>query len=80
MVRSQLLAFVAYPFADPIFNDIELTPPCRHDIDGSGQVDVNDVLLLLGNWGQAGIGDTNDDGVVDTQDILDMLKYYGQSC
>tara|TARA_B100001059_G_scaffold232186_1_gene269534 strand:+ start:8327 stop:11086 length:2760 start_codon:yes stop_codon:yes gene_type:complete len=78
--RSQLLAFVAYPFADPIFNDIEPTPPCRHDIDESGQVDVMDVLLLLGNWGQPGIGDTNDDGIVDTQDILDMLKYYGQIC
>ena len=80
MERSQLLAFVAYPFADPIFNDIEPSPPCRHDIDENGQVDVMDVLLLLGNWGQAGIGDTNGDGTVDAQDILSMLKYYGQIC
>lgn len=79
--RAQLLAFVAYPFADPIFNnDIESSPPCRHDLDGSGQVGVNDVLLLLGNWGRAGIGDVNDDGIVDTLDMLGMLKYYGQSC
>ena len=46
------------------------------DLDGSGAVDVNDLLILLGNWGTDGVGaglaDPND--IVDVADLLVLLS------
>jgi hypothetical protein len=47
------------------------------DIDGDGDVDTADFLLLLGAWGPCPPGlcaaDVNDDGNVDTIDMLELL-------
>ena len=44
------------------------------DIDGSGSVAVNDLLILLGDWGSASSpADLNCDGVVDVADLLALL-------
>ncbi|MCP4838442.1 MAG: hypothetical protein GY894_03640 [Planctomycetes bacterium] len=41
----------------------------------SGEVDINDVLVVLGNYlcGDPCVGDTNDDGIVDINDVLQVL-------
>jgi CxxC motif-containing protein (DUF1111 family) len=70
--RSALLAFVAYPFADP-----SLAPPvttsCPEDLDGDGRVDGSDLVLLLGQWGGSGPADLDADGVVDGEDLTRLL-------
>lgn len=54
------------------------TPPCPSDIDGNGAVDVNDLLAVLGAWGdKGGDADVNDDGVVDVADLLQVLADWG---
>jgi hypothetical protein len=52
-------------------------PDCPEDLNGDGVVDVEDLLILLGNFGGSGDGDINDDGVVDVQDLLALLGAWG---
>ncbi|MHC4947441.1 MAG: M12 family metallo-peptidase [Planctomycetota bacterium] len=63
--------------------------PCPQDPDdlclcpqdcaagGDGQVDVTDLLEVLGTWGTSGPCDTNTDGTVDVTDLLDVLGAWG---
>jgi hypothetical protein len=53
---------------------------CVGDTDGSGTVDVVDVLDLLASWGNCSgdcSGDINGDGLVDVVDLLAMLGAWG---
>ncbi len=55
---------------------------CLADLDQDGMVDVQDLLMLLGNWGlcpPTGIwpGDLNFDGTVDVVDLLELLGAWG---
>jgi hypothetical protein len=49
---------------------------CPGDFDGSGVVDVSDLLQLLGAWGPCGgcIEDLDGSGSVDVSDLLGLLK------
>jgi hypothetical protein len=52
--------------------------PCPADFDGSGAVNVTDLLQLLGAWGQSGgPEDLNGDGVVNVLDLLVLLDQWG---
>ena len=52
--------------------------PCPGDMDGSGAVDVNDVLQVLGAYGSNDpAGDVNGDGIVDVNDILGVVAAFG---
>jgi hypothetical protein len=52
--------------------------PCEGDVTGDDQVGVDDLLLIVANFGQATPdGDANGDGVVDTTDILLALAQWG---
>jgi hypothetical protein len=57
--------------------------PCYEDVDGSGAVDVTDLLTLIGNWGncpdctQEIPGDVNYDDVVDVTDLLAIVGAWG---
>ena len=54
------------------------TTPCPGDADGSGDVDTNDLLMVIADWGMdGGPADVNDDGSVDTEDILLILSGWG---
>ena len=35
---------------------------CEHDVDGSGAIDVGDLLAVIGGWGSSS-PDLNDDGL-----------------
>ena len=55
-------------------------PLCLSDIDGSGSVDVTDLLLILAQWGPCApkrIADINGDGFVDVLDLLLLLGNVG---
>jgi hypothetical protein len=57
-----------------------VTAPCRRsDIDISGQVDVGDLLDVLGDWGACPgcAADLNDDNVIDVTDLLQVLAEWG---
>ena len=49
------------------------TPAC--DVTGDGQVNTNDILAVLADWGPCNgcDADTNDDGIVNVNDILAVL-------
>ena len=54
------------------------TPPC--DVNGDGQVNTNDILAVLAEWGVCNgcDSDTNDDGVVNVNDILAVLDCWSE--
>jgi hypothetical protein len=47
------------------------------DLDGDGNVDVADLLLLLASFGTSSAGDCNGDGVTDVADLLILLSNFG---
>ncbi len=53
--------------------------PCPADLDGSGVVDVPDLIALLVAWGTdpAGPPDFDGDGVVAVPDLLTLLAAWG---
>ncbi len=60
-------------------------PSCAGDADLDGDVDLNDLALLLASYGTAsgatwGQGDFDQDGDVDLSDLSLMLANYGGAC
>jgi aminopeptidase N len=54
--------------------------PCPADLTADGTVDVFDLLMLLGAWGECAPGcaaDLNADGTVDVFDLLSLLGQWG---
>ena len=52
--------------------------PCPADIDDDGDVDVDDILLVIGAFGTTGpVGDINEDGTVDVNDVLAVVGGFG---
>lgn len=52
---------------------------CEGDVTGSGEVNVDDLLEVLNNWGDC-LGcdaDINDDGTVNVDDLLILLNNWG---
>lgn len=64
--------------------DDPCTGGCPGDLDRDGTVDVDDLNLVLSNWGtqvgQCGPGDANGDGVVNVDDLNLVLSNWGESC
>ena len=52
------------------------SPSCDGDLNNSGSVDVDDVLLVISGWGTAD-GDADGDGVTGVEDLLLLLEHYG---
>ncbi len=50
---------------------------CPADLTQDAMVDVNDLLLVIGQFGQAGSGDLNGSGMVDADDLLIVLAAWG---
>ncbi len=56
---------------------------CSEDIDGSGSIDVNDLLALLAAYGQSCSGcseDVDGSGQVSVDDLLMVLAVFGSDC
>ena len=60
-----------------------LTAAIPGDANGDGKVDVNDLTIVLSNFGDSGMtwsqGDFNGDGKVDINDLTIVLTDFGQS-
>jgi hypothetical protein len=57
--------------------------PCPEDVDEDGDIDIQDLAYLLGNFGMSGGGLTGDidaDQDVDLQDLAFLLAVFGGSC
>jgi len=70
------------PGAVPMLNHVAAVPSCPSDcigdVNGSGSVDVADLLYLVGVWGlNDPQGDVNDDGIVNINDLLDVMADWG---
>ncbi len=50
---------------------------CDGDCDGNGEVDVNDILEMLGQFGMSGDCDTNGDNIIDVNDLLAQIGNWG---
>lgn len=62
------------------FITIDIVPtPCYADVDGSGTVDVVDLLEIIGNWGYCleCPEDPNNDDVIDVTDLLIVVGAWG---
>ena len=60
---------------------VDVEPDCPGDIDGSGNVGVDDLLLVINQWGSCSscIADINGDGQVGVDDLLFIISDWG-SC
>jgi len=73
--------------ADPCDSDLGF---CPADIDANGAVNVDDLLIVMGNWGQAGDGtfrpqgdiypEPSGDCMVNVDDLLAMMGAFGAEC
>lgn len=79
-----------YSFANDgmLWDDLSLQPagePCPNDLDGDGDVDLQDLATLLAHFGMTSgaafeDGDTDEDGDVDLQDLANVLGTFGTTC
>lgn len=90
-VSSSVNNFVAEPNDDVAWRNLDPselggpgdadTADCRLDIDGDGQIGLNDLVTVLSGWGQPGIGDVfpapGGDGTTDILDLLAILAAWG---
>jgi len=58
---------------------------CPQDLDFDNDIDTEDLLILLANWGYCPEGeicwsDIDMNGEVNTADLLDLLGHWGQDC
>ena len=77
------VAILPDPCNDPL-------PNCASDIDGSGAVTVDDLLAVIGAWGQCGDGTfrpagdvaplPNGDCCIDVNDVLQLISDFGLEC
>ncbi|MFN0137654.1 MAG: hypothetical protein ACKVS9_16235 [Phycisphaerae bacterium] len=58
--------------------------PCIGDLDGSGDVGLSDLAILLANFGNGGaspdVGDLNGDAQVNLTDLATLLARFGLTC
>ena len=83
-----------YFIIDDDFNDPCLLPladaPCNADLDDSGEVNVTDLLTVIGDFGAVGDGDfrpmgdcaplPSGDCAVTVEDILSVIAAFGSTC
>ena len=53
---------------------------CPADVNGDNLINVDDVLVTLGNYGGSGDGDATGDGQINVDDLLLILGEFGSDC
>jgi len=54
------------------------TLQCPADMDGDGSVDVDDIGIIISEWGGSGRADLNGDSIVDVNDLIRLLGLWGE--
>ncbi len=59
-----------------------ITEPCPGNADGNGLVDIDDLLIVIGNFECEGAcdGDIDGNNLVDIDDLLIVISHFGESC
>ena len=61
-----------------------ITVPCPEDLNSDGSITVQDVLIVLANFGclapEPCIGDIDSSNYVGVSDVLEMLSAFGSNC
>lgn len=68
---------------DIVLDNVGCTPVdtgCAEDLDGSGTVDISDLLALLASFEADAGGDITGDGNTDISDLLQLLAVFDQPC
>ncbi len=64
--------------AQTIVNELDVKSICLGDIDEDGEVRVDNLLILIGDWDTtASRSDLNGDGIVAIQDLLILIGAWG---
>ena len=75
---SGALAYVADRESGLQVIDVSSCEPCPADLDGTGAVDIGDLLAILAAWGnKGGPEDLDESGFVDIGDLLIVLTEWG---
>ena len=53
---------------------------CAGDLDGSGQINLEDLAILLASFGENNGGDVNNDGQTTLNDLAIVLSNFGGTC
>ena len=60
------------------FLRFDVTPACLGDANGNGVVDIDDLVLVITNWNNAGgPGDVNNDNIVNIDDLVEVIVHWG---
>jgi hypothetical protein len=80
------MAVDTMPIPETTFADMpsmSLKPEIAGDANLDGTVDINDLTIVLANYGQTGMtwtqGEFTGDGTVDINDLTIVLAHYGQT-
>lgn len=77
---EDLVELLLGTLSDADDNGIPDSCQCPGDVTGDLQIDVNDLLLVIGAWGQCDPpcpADTDMDGMVDVNDLLQVILDWG---
>jgi len=58
----------------------QASEPCPADADGNGVINIEDLLVVLGNYNGSGEGDVDGNGIVNIEDMLMVLGFWGGTC
>jgi hypothetical protein len=82
MRRNHWIAIAALALAGTTFNAAPAGPPppfCPGDLDGSGSVNIDDLLGIINAWGPCAgcVADITGNGQVDIDDLLAVINGWG---
>lgn len=68
----------SFSFTGGFWGGIKPSYICPADLNGSGVVDIDDLVIVITNWGNlGGRGDANVNGVVDIDDLVLVITAWG---
>lgn len=78
---AAMAAMIVCPTGVVCAGAVPCVQACGADISHNGVVDIDDLLMVVNNWGDAGgEGDVNLNGFVDIDDLLEVVNRWGESC
>ena len=67
----------ASAFLATLLGDLIREAGCPADIHVDGMINVQDLLVILSYWNEAGPGDVDDNGITNVLDLLQVIESWG---